>query len=264
MLNIASQADIALLRLPAPSLRGTFAKAYGLLTRLVSQIGWDDLLKTRSAVFVMEEEYRKHKTRSSIDSSALGTPRQQPPPPQSPLVADDNASTTGIASPKPSPSPVGVTLNGKTGDELDVPGTPIPTIRISSESDHEREHADLKKAGVGWSEVHPPSPVPEEEENGEGEEGTFKEVQIPDLEKPAATQTPKDAQSANEQHETNGTINREPKGKGKSTLTLEEDETEGEGNLTFSNKRLCERWLDTLFMTLYEVSRCGGGCRRRS
>ncbi|CAD6892515.1 unnamed protein product [Tilletia controversa] len=56
-----NEADVALLRLPAPALRGTFAKAYALLTRLVSSIGWDELLKCRSAVFVMEEEYRMQK-----------------------------------------------------------------------------------------------------------------------------------------------------------------------------------------------------------
>lgn len=46
------------MRLPAPALHGTFAKAYSLLTRLAAKIGWDDLLKCRSSVFVMEEEYR--------------------------------------------------------------------------------------------------------------------------------------------------------------------------------------------------------------
>ncbi|KIK60721.1 hypothetical protein GYMLUDRAFT_43555 [Collybiopsis luxurians FD-317 M1] len=60
------EADPALLRLPAPGLRGTWARAYALLTRLVSQIGWDELLKTRSCVFVMEEEYRMQKAHGDI------------------------------------------------------------------------------------------------------------------------------------------------------------------------------------------------------
>lgn len=54
-------ADPGLLKLPAPTLRSTFAKAYELLTEIVSNIGWDALLKYRSKVFVMEEEYRKDK-----------------------------------------------------------------------------------------------------------------------------------------------------------------------------------------------------------
>lgn len=97
---------MALLRLPAPGLRGTFAKAYALLTLLVSKIGWDELLKTRSVVFVMEEEYRLHKTSASVDQNGQ----------------EDNASTTAMRSPK---------INNTRG-----PDTPsdIPTIRISSES----------------------------------------------------------------------------------------------------------------------------------
>ncbi len=57
---------MALLRLPAPGLRGTFAKAYALLAQMVSKIGWDEQLKTRSTVFVMEEEYRNTRTPSRL------------------------------------------------------------------------------------------------------------------------------------------------------------------------------------------------------
>ncbi|KAG0193469.1 hypothetical protein DFQ28_005073 [Apophysomyces sp. BC1034] len=58
-----TEADPNLHRLPAPALHGTFAKAYTLLTRLAARIGWDDLLKCRSTVFVMEEEYRMQKAK---------------------------------------------------------------------------------------------------------------------------------------------------------------------------------------------------------
>ena len=64
------QADSTLLRLPAPSLRGTFSKAYDLLSKLVTKVGWDDLLRYRSQVFVMEEEYRTQKATPKIN----GTP----------------------------------------------------------------------------------------------------------------------------------------------------------------------------------------------
>ena len=60
------EAELALQRLPAPGLRGTWAGAYALLIRLVSQIGWDELLKTRSAVFVMKEEYRVQKAHTEM------------------------------------------------------------------------------------------------------------------------------------------------------------------------------------------------------
>nr|ODN91687.1 ChAPs family protein [Cryptococcus depauperatus CBS 7855]ODN91892.1 ChAPs family protein [Cryptococcus depauperatus CBS 7841] len=98
-------ADVALLRLPAPNLRGTFAKAYSLLTLLVSKIGWDELLKTRSQVFVMEEEYRMHKTNASLDVNE---------------EVGDGASITGLK-------------RRSSEAEVQTPSD-IPTIRISSES----------------------------------------------------------------------------------------------------------------------------------
>ncbi|ORY83686.1 Chs5p-Arf1p-binding proteins-domain-containing protein [Protomyces lactucae-debilis] len=72
--NVASSdADQALLRLPAPALRGTFARAYELLTKLVTKVGWDALLKSRSQVFVMEEEYRSQKAPAAGSVSVNGT-----------------------------------------------------------------------------------------------------------------------------------------------------------------------------------------------
>ena len=51
-----------MLRLPALSLRGTFYKAYLLLTDICNKVGWDELLKHRSVSFVMEEEYRAQRS----------------------------------------------------------------------------------------------------------------------------------------------------------------------------------------------------------
>jgi hypothetical protein len=45
-------------RLASRTLRGTFSKAYDLLIILSNKLGWDELLKYRTKVFVMEEEYR--------------------------------------------------------------------------------------------------------------------------------------------------------------------------------------------------------------
>ncbi|GHJ83853.1 hypothetical protein NliqN6_0255 [Naganishia liquefaciens] len=228
-----NEADIALLRLPAPGLRGTFARAYDLLTRLVTQVGWDDLLRTRSSVFVMEEEYRKHKTSKSVDGSAgHQTPQTD---------GQDEASTRAIRS----AGTQGEASSGRTGygdAQLEVSRSPIPTIRISSESDHEREKA-ASQASNG--KVNPPSTIQEESEvAGQGEA----EPEVPI----SHAQTPEPAHTAAEtfpepQHAANG----DAKGKQKATLKLE-DETAEESELSFSNKRLCERWLDNLFMVLYE------------
>ncbi|PKY08531.1 chaps-domain-containing protein [Aspergillus campestris IBT 28561] len=55
----------SLRRLHAATYQGTFLKAYNLLTKITAAIGWDQLLKIRSEVFVMEEEYRVERQHST-------------------------------------------------------------------------------------------------------------------------------------------------------------------------------------------------------
>ena len=71
--------DPSLLNLRAASYRGTFKQAYNILTEMTAKIGWDQLLKIRSTVFVMEDEYRSEK--------------QDAPPPN---AHARNASTDGL------------------------------------------------------------------------------------------------------------------------------------------------------------------------
>ena len=59
----------SLRRLHAASYQGTFLKAYNLLTKIAAAIGWDQLLKIRSEVFVMEEEYRVERQQSTSKPS---------------------------------------------------------------------------------------------------------------------------------------------------------------------------------------------------
>ncbi|GAO47298.1 chaps-domain-containing protein [Saitoella complicata NRRL Y-17804] len=142
-------ADAALLRLPAPGLRGTFMGAYGLLTKLVGKIGWDELLRTRSTVFVMEEEYRHQKEEPAPGDSGVGE-------------GEGEGVGEGVE-------------NGEEGGF--VPG--IPTINIHEPTDGEATP-----------------------ENGEVAEESGKDKKL----------------------------KKSP----------------------FQHKRLCERWLDNLFMVLYE------------
>ncbi|CAL1708705.1 unnamed protein product [Somion occarium] len=217
------EADPALVRLPAPGLRGTWARAYALLTRLVSKIGWDELLKTRSAVFVMEEEYRMQKQHSDIrvaspsspngttsetviheDGSVSKSASKGDTLGESSTLADDNASTRGVRSTTPAHS------NRNSEVEVDNSTNGLPTIRISTESNRERavksQVEDDEKAEV----------------NGKLEEPAGAAA-IDGLEKPvqAGVQDAETSQSSQEA-------------------------------FSFSNKRLCERWLDNLFMVLYE------------
>ncbi|KAI1747421.1 chaps-domain-containing protein [Xylaria castorea] len=85
--RFSEQVDQNLLNLRAASYRGTFKLAYNILTEMTAKIGWDQLLKIRSSVFVMEDEYR---TDRQDDAS------QAPP-------AKRNPSTDGLrGSPEPS------------------------------------------------------------------------------------------------------------------------------------------------------------------
>jgi len=156
-----SEADVALLRLPAPGLRGTFAKAYHLLTLLVAKIGWDELLKTRSAVFVMEEEYRQHKSSGSVDATAAmqaaGAGKKEENG-----HADENASTRAIHSPVPSyPSDAAsddggqqspTTAEPPNGEQQDAAASPTtPSIEKPSTLAHAPEDKEAEPSSYEHS-----------------------------------------------------------------------------------------------------------------
>lgn len=225
-----NDADVALLRLPAPSLRGTFAKAYALLAKLVSQIGWDELLKCRSQVFVMEEEYRMQKAADPAPDSPAGPSRsnavsgagddEEEKEGFGPLAieedeADDDASTRALHSETPANAAVPAST-----DNLPTPPSPsIPTIKVSTESDGEREREAIAAF----------------EDSAEGK-ASASGGEVPGVEKPQ-------------------TVHGDPE-ETPATTTTGAPETSASGvNApgSFSNKRLCERWLDNLFMVLYEV-----------
>ncbi|BGP40620.1 bud site selection protein [Rhodotorula kratochvilovae] len=248
-----NDADVALLRLPAPSLRGTFAKAYVLLAKLVGVIGWDELLKCRSNVFVMEEEYRAHRAADPVPESPLAPGANGAEAGAAPHGADDvaegfgplaiatddegseAASLKGAEDDAPAPaassSPAAggvptIAVNGQTEDGRSVeperaPSSPsIPTIKVSTESDGERERAELRR-------------FEESEEGRRAREGVHKPG--------AARQAPEEKEGKD------GAAEEEEDG----ARAAKEDEEDKDG-ASFQNKRLCERWLDNLFMVLYE------------
>ncbi|POY75682.1 hypothetical protein BMF94_1305 [Rhodotorula taiwanensis] len=233
----SSDADVALLRLPAPSLRGTFAKAYVLLAKLVSLVGWDELLKCRSQVFVMEEEYRAHRAADGPAESPLvpngdsadgaapadGSEDQEGPGPLA-LATDDEASdkapSVKEAEEAPTQAPQQpqiptIAVNGQTedGEQIDESSrsSPIPTIKVSTESDGEREREELKRF-----------------EESEAGRKAREMVGKPDLAKQASDE------------------------EGEQAVNGDAESKADEATSAIQNKRLCERWLDNLFMVLYE------------
>lgn len=104
----------SLRKLHAAGYQGTFLKAYNLLTKIAAAIGWDQLLKTRSEVFVMEEEYRverQHvpKPAQSLEAETNGE-----------SIEDDHDDDSGsVSGPGPAESAPETATNGD-GDETKV------------------------------------------------------------------------------------------------------------------------------------------------
>jgi tetratricopeptide (TPR) repeat protein len=158
-------------KLHAAGFKGTFLKAYIILTEVTKKIGWDQLLKIRSQVFVMEEEYRHEKQSVPVSHSR-------------------SASTTALRSPSPS-----------------TQASPNPQVNGNGESDDQPETL-----------------------NGE----PSAEAAIQDsLQEPGHTVAAEVVKAGSEDpHPT--------------------DNASQPNYTQFQNKRLCERWLDNLFMVLYE------------
>ncbi|KAK0743684.1 Chs5p-Arf1p-binding proteins-domain-containing protein [Schizothecium vesticola] len=172
----SEQVDPSLLNLRAAAYRGTFKQAYSILTEMTAKIGWDQLLKIRSNVFVMEDEYRVEKQQESG---------------LHPYSVKRTASTDGLRG---TPDPTAPNGNDDAASEV-------------SEEDKEKE------AQAPEGEPIAPTLTP----NGD----------IEGLERPPSAIDPdeakKDKENGDEEHFTR-----------------------------LNNKRLCERWLDSLFMVLYE------------
>ncbi|KAH9903999.1 chaps-domain-containing protein [Xylariomycetidae sp. FL2044] len=176
----SEQVDPSLVNLRAAAYRGTFKLAYGILTEMTAKIGWDQLLKIRSTVFVMEDEYRTERQDSV----------SQAPP------SNRNPSTDGLR------------------------GTPEPAASSDhAEGGSEKEEKEDDRVGDKLSaETESTAPTLT---NGNGEASS--------VEKPIHTIDP-------------GEVHAD----GDTSATTDEHLSR------LNNKRLCERWLDSLFMVLYE------------
>ncbi|KAI8066570.1 Chs5p-Arf1p-binding proteins-domain-containing protein [Gongronella butleri] len=198
-----NEADPNLLRLPAPALHGTFSKAYALLTRLAGRIGWDDLLKCRSVVFVMEEEYRKQKAKEEEHKGSFSLPSA--PIAEEPVEESKNEEPTEEAKdeePKEADAD-----DTKEDDATDKEANATEELSEKLEDVDLDDDAEKKQD--------------DEKVNGDA----HVEVQHMSLERPRQA-----AEDANGEH----------------------SNKQDESSFTFGNKRLCERWLDNLFMVLYE------------
>jgi Chs5-Arf1p-binding protein BUD7/BCH1 len=185
------QVHVSLRKLQAATYQGTFLKAYSLLTRIAAAIGWDTLLKTRSQVFVMEEEYRSERQHSV-------TPK---------MPTSKNASTIALSG-----TPNGHSkTNGDDKNDDDV-----------SEEDESAEDVEKLEDDAASSTAPTLNGRLSANENAELKADRA-------MEKPVPTIAAEEVKSGGE--EADSTHAQYPQ---------------------FQNKRLCERWLDNLFMVLYE------------
>ncbi|KAK4944207.1 bud site selection protein [Elasticomyces elasticus] len=184
------QVHVSLRKLQAATYQGTFLKAYSLLTRIVASIGWDALLKTRSQVFVMEEEYRSERQHSV-------TPKTQ---------TSKNASTIALSG----------TPNGH-------PDAEKPAETEEDESDEESPVDDEKTL----AESSTTAPTVNGGGSSENESAEMKAERS--MEKPVPTIAAEEVKSGGD-----------------------DADASSSSYPGFQNKRLCERWLDNLFMVLYE------------
>ncbi|KAJ9610255.1 bud site selection protein [Cladophialophora chaetospira] len=186
------QVHVSLRKLQAATYQGTFLKAYSLLTRIAAAIGWDTLLKTRSLVFVMEEEYRSER-HSSV------TPK---------IPNSKNASTVALSG-----TPNGdAKTNGDEADEDDESdgGSGVDEPKRNDEDDGASSTAPTLNGGLSGN------------DNAELRADRS-------MEKPVPTIAAEEVKSGND-----------------------EPDSQHAQYPQFQNKRLCERWLDNLFMVLYE------------
>jgi Chs5-Arf1p-binding protein BUD7/BCH1 len=183
-------------------------------------------------VFVKEEEYRMQKAQGEI-SPLASTNAVNGKDTSTAVIHEDgtvvtrdstasNSTTLAEASADDDASTRGVVSSESAADVSSAGSSPnvadgiaIPTIRISTESNRESDPSQTaQEAGV----------------NGDAKQNGVKEVGNT-LEKPIQAAAGEAGEGAQEPPSPNSA--QEP--------------------FSFSNKRLCERWLDNLFMVLYEV-----------
>lgn len=157
--RFSEQVDPQLLNLRAAGYRGTFQQAYSILTEMTKKIGWDQLLKIRSDVFVMEDEYRNEKpeypkNRNASTDGLRGTPD---PPATNGRASeggedDDEEEAKEEGSEAVESQSLAPTLTN--GENSEGPEKPSSTV----------DPADVKKdeaEGVSLTECPPSPPVKE-------------------------------------------------------------------------------------------------------
>lgn len=179
-------------KLHAAAYQGTFLKAYNLLTKIAASIGWDQLLKIRSEVFVMEEEYRVERQQVSAKPERPSTNASSVAVNQDGSVAEPNGARSGSES-----GP------GSDGDNNTAENSP----QMNGDNNKEKKSIERPELSMASEVV----------KSGNEDVGNTRLVY-----------------------------------KGVVLTSFVQHDPSNASYMHFRNKRLCERWLDNLFMVLYE------------
>lgn len=128
----SEQVEPSLMNLRAANYRGTFKKAYSILTEMTARIGWDQLLKIRSNVFVMEDEYRteKHDPTPSKRGASTDVIRGTPEPATNGDQSDGENSTEKATTTVDSPE-LNSATNGN-GEDVEKPTSIVDPVEAKA------------------------------------------------------------------------------------------------------------------------------------
>ena len=238
------QVDPSLLGLRAAGYRGTFKQAYSILTEMTAKIGWDQLLKIRSNVFVMEDEYRTEKQEASHPALSKRSPSMDG------LRGTPDPTANGAEE---SNGDKGATDKAEEPAEAETAGEKPATNGDSNGDSNGESNGDSNGESNGDSNGESNGDSNGEgngEGNGEdnGEDNGESNGKSNGLEKPSNTIDPQEVKADTDpvsRHE-------DPTSHGPGKLTTKQSTSNDENLSKLNTKRLCERWLDSLFMVLYE------------
>jgi len=245
------------LKLPGNRLNGTFKKAYDILIRILNNVGWDDLLQYRSKVFIMEEEYKlniQFKTPESEEKIAKKEnemnklqvqKRTQSLIRNKAVLESTNALIANKLNEK---------VNKKEVKKDEDNG--IITTRITPYSEEKEEEKEEEKQTQAVTEGMSEIKLNDEKDKTETKEKVTLEYD--------------NKENAEKENKVVLKFENEEALHSKEELNINFDEEKANDNddedddqqkhlprmhsykMALTTKRLCERWLDNMFMILYE------------
>ena len=209
-------------KLHAAGFKGTFQKAYMLLTEILKKVSWDELLKIRSQVFVMEEEYRSEKHAGPYRGTE----------------SSKNASTVGLRTTSPH-------TNGEDDDASNG---------VTNATDKENGHNKMLSAESKNTNYDPNGNAQvNTSDNDQGLEDTVRRPSHTVASEVVKAGGPDDPSGPDRSPDS--AANTAVASNGANAANTASDTFMAASSSSFNhlqNKRLCERWLDNLFMVLYE------------